>query len=726
MSKKLGIVVCENFEKEVQEIIRLKEWTDVLCEPFSSDCHKGLINHKNIINNIKIVDKCEKVIIIGSSCLLNIDDKNSNNKKVKIKKNSSCFGIVIGQSLENELVNNSSYLISPGWLVKWKSWIKESKFNRQTAELFFKESCNKLTFINTCIFKDINRELGEFSNYLNIPYEILTVGLDYATLYISEVVIKWRNENQEKNNNLNQLTQTKKLSDYTMILDVISQLVDCLKEEDIILKVIDLFNMLFAPKQTVYISIYHNNFHKKYIYPENDEINNIKVDELMGFKGEYELNPDQNGFKLSLEYNNQRIGIIEVSGFSFPEYNEHYLNTALNIAKFYGLAINNARQFSLLEKSKKAIKENEQLLWIMLNSIGDAVIATNNDGYITFINPVASKLIGYNIEEIFNKTIYELMVFKDFNGESIIENPIKIVLETKESIYLQKGVLLEIDNGIKFPVADSASPIKDINDNVIGVIFVFRDVSKEFEDELKIKNLVSELKESNKIKDKFFSIISHDLKNPFNTILGFSDVIMNEVDELSKNEIKDFSKRINQSCVKQHKLLENLLLWSRSQMGKIVYTPEKIDLFNTVGSVIDILNENAKKKQVSIINRVKEQVFIYLDYNMFQSILLNILSNAIKFTPKKGTITFSLSEDDNDCYVILNIRDTGVGLSPEQVKGIFRIDQKSMAVGTEGETGTGLGLILCKEFIEINKGKIRVESEEGKGTVFKLNLLKFK
>lgn len=230
-----------------------------------------------------------------------------------------------------------------------------------------------------------------------------------------------------------------------------------------------------------------------------------------------------------------------------------------------------------------------------------------------------------------------------------------------------------------------------------------------------------QLKELNASKDKLFSIIAHDLRSPFHALLGLSDLLATEVDEFSREEIAKFASEMNSSLKNQFKLLENLLEWSRLQTGRMQYAPVKINLTEKVNDISALLSGNALKKNISIINNILNDAFVSADANMLQSILQNLLANAIKFTKSGGTIDVK-SESTNGKMVKIFVKDSGVGISKDNLQKIFRTDSTVTTQGTENERGTGLGLLLCKEMIERHGGTISVESEVEKGTTFLFTL----
>ncbi len=237
----------------------------------------------------------------------------------------------------------------------------------------------------------------------------------------------------------------------------------------------------------------------------------------------------------------------------------------------------------------------------------------------------------------------------------------------------------------------------------------------------KIQNFANELEKANDTKDKFFSIIAHDLKSPFNAMLGFSELLHESFEEFDVNEQKEFINHIYQSVQNTYKLLENLLLWSRAQRGSINFKPEKENLYLLIVETIKILNQTAASKSITLRDDIPPDIFVNADKNLISTIIRNLISNAIKFTPKDGEVTIkarSASDDKNQHYTKICVKDTGVGISHEKQLKLFNISKNNSTKGTENETGTGLGLIICKEFVEMHSGKIWVESEPGIGSRF--------
>jgi len=237
-----------------------------------------------------------------------------------------------------------------------------------------------------------------------------------------------------------------------------------------------------------------------------------------------------------------------------------------------------------------------------------------------------------------------------------------------------------------------------------------------------VETLNAELKEANSTKDKFFSIVAHDLKNPFNSLLVLSKLLLDDYETYTNDERKQFIEQLKSTAENTYSLLQNLLSWANTQSGTAVIIKEKIDIAKLTNEAITLLKPIAKNKKISIQSLVNSNTIVYADKNMISTVLLNLVSNAVKFTPHKGKIEVKAFESNN--HVEVEISDNGIGISAENMNKLFKPEFKYHTMGTDKEKGTGLGLLLCKEFVEKNGGKIWVESTEKVGSLFHFSLPK--
>ena len=339
----------------------------------------------------------------------------------------------------------------------------------------------------------------------------------------------------------------------------------------------------------------------------------------------------------------------------------------------------------------------------------------NSDGIIKEVNLSASKFLGTSRNKLIGKRFSTFVngderdVFNAFIN-SVFASPEKHTCELNIINYDKKyfNVLLE---GLE--IKDSLEPERKCQ-----VALIDMTEYKRIENSLKKTN--EELKELNATKDKFFSIIAHDLRSPFQALLGYSEVLASEIETLSTEEIKSFSSNLNDSLITLYGLLNNLLQWSMLQRDMLEVYPINFNLYEQVNRIIEISNKIASKKSITIFNQVDNRHQVFADVDMTRSIIQNLLVNAIKFTQTDGQIIISAS-DKNDCIEIF-VQDTGIGIEADKSDDLFNFNSIYTTNGTEGERGTGLGLALCNDFVEKNGGKIWVESELGKGSKFTFTL----
>lgn len=251
-------------------------------------------------------------------------------------------------------------------------------------------------------------------------------------------------------------------------------------------------------------------------------------------------------------------------------------------------------------------------------------------------------------------------------------------------------------------------------------LYKFKMELKLRESEKRYKQLAEKLKEVNESKDQFFSVISHELRGPFNSILGFAEILFNDLDELSKEELKLYVDSLYHSSRHIFSLLNNLLHLTRFQTGKIDFNPKPLLLNEVVNNNMQILKLSAEKKEITFSNKILEDIRIFSDETMLNSILMNLLTNSIKFARRGGLVEILASKRGNLAEV--SIRDDGIGMSEDTIANLFKIEISKSLPGTEGETGTGLGLVLTKKFVEQNGGALKVQSSFGEGSSFTFTL----
>lgn len=332
--------------------------------------------------------------------------------------------------------------------------------------------------------------------------------------------------------------------------------------------------------------------------------------------------------------------------------------------------------------------------------------------------PIDFKRHGKGLTEYVLRTGEPCLINKEEDNELRALGEVEL-MGTPSAIWL--GVPLKVEGKtIGVIVVQDYENEATYGDNELQLlVFVSEQVAQAIERKKNAEAIVAyteELKQLNHTKDKFFSIIAHDLRGPFNATLNLSEIIIEEVESLSRDEIKEYTTDINNALKGQLKLLENLLNWSRLHLGKMEFIKEHVVLNDIAEEIIEVVSGTAKQKQIKVINQTEKNFEVIADINMLRSILQNLISNALKFTKSGGEISVHSKVIDN--YARITVSDTGIGLEKKQADSIFQIDSLLTTAGTNGEKGTGLGLSLVKEMVEKHNGQIWVNSTPGKGSDF--------
>jgi signal transduction histidine kinase len=269
-------------------------------------------------------------------------------------------------------------------------------------------------------------------------------------------------------------------------------------------------------------------------------------------------------------------------------------------------------------------------------------------------------------------------------------------------------------------IRDFGRPFYDLDNSFLGYIGSCYDITEIKQNELIINQKNNELEKLNADKDLFMSILAHDLKSPFNSILGYLGLLTESIHTYDINDIENQLSIINNSAQSVYNLLDAILMWISSESGKLPFEPQILNIKTICYNTLETLKSLANSKAIAIDYFGEENITAFADSNMLKTILRNLISNAIKFTNRGGRITINAEKVESD--IIITVSDSGIGISPETQNKLFKISQIHTSRGTADESGTGLGLLLCKEFVNKNGGEIWVESELGKGSTFKFSL----
>ncbi len=372
------------------------------------------------------------------------------------------------------------------------------------------------------------------------------------------------------------------------------------------------------------------------------------------------------------------------------------------------------------KQMEKNLKESERQKSSIISNLPGFVYrcANDRDWTMSYLSEACTRLTGYTPEDFIDnhKLSYNDIILPEYR-EFLWEKWQK-VLEEKD-VFVDEYRIIRADQEIRWMWEQGQGIYSDSGELMFLEGFITDITERKLAEEKLLENAAI-LRELNATKDKFFSIIAHDLKSPFNAIIGFSEFLIQDARHLDVKEIEDYSRMINSSANQTLQLLENLLSWARMQQGRLQFTPKQLVLNEIAKEVISLMIENAEGKNISLQNHIPRHIIVNADEEMLKTIIRNLFSNAVKFTHRGGKISITAEVIADE--IMISVKDTGIGISSENIKKLFRIGSDFTMRGTNNEKGTGLGLILCRDFVERHGGRIGVESEVGNGSTFFFSL----
>jgi PAS domain S-box-containing protein len=377
--------------------------------------------------------------------------------------------------------------------------------------------------------------------------------------------------------------------------------------------------------------------------------------------------------------------------------------------------IKNADEEIRFQKEQLEIKNHElKELSAIAEETDNAVIIADRDGKIMWINKGFTKIYGYSLDELLlhGDNLTDLSSNPDL-VKWIHEWPIDQVSKFYESQNRTKDKQLVWAH-------TTITSIRDDNGEIIRLIAIDSDISKLKEAEGEIARQKSQLEQLNATKDKFFSIIGHDLRSPFGNFVGITNLILQNIKEYDKEQLLQYIIKLNRSAQNSYNLLENLLAWAKSQRGTLSYNPLENNLTSIIEENIELLKPFAERKNITIDQNFKSDILALFDEDMVNTVVRNLLFNALKYSNPGGHIVVSIEKCNEK--ICVKVSDNGVGIAPEDMSKLFDLNAVYTTLGTENERGTGLGLVLCSDFIRHHGGEIGVESQSGKGSTFWFNL----
>jgi PAS domain S-box-containing protein len=376
------------------------------------------------------------------------------------------------------------------------------------------------------------------------------------------------------------------------------------------------------------------------------------------------------------------------------------------------------RDITTRKSAEQELQSKSSLLEAQLNATTEGILVIDKQNIRLLINQRFIDLLNipaHLLAEKEDSMLLNYVVGLTENPQLFLEKVMYLNSHPDEKSYdevvFKSGIIVE----------RYSAPILSKDGKNDGRIWTFRDITsrKLTEQQIKLKN--EELHKLNAERDKFYSIIAHDLRGPIGAIMGLSEMMADESQYFSEQERKDLTMEISHSSSNVFNLLEQLLEWSKSEQGLTDFNPQTLVLNDLVTKSAKIVGEQARLKSVDLIVKIPTDLEVFADQNMLQTILRNLISNAIKYTRQGGKVVVT-GQAGEDMSTLISVKDSGIGMGKKILENLFRMDVDTKRPGTNGEHSTGLGILLCKEFIEKHGGTFSVESEEGKGSVFSFTI----
>lgn len=372
--------------------------------------------------------------------------------------------------------------------------------------------------------------------------------------------------------------------------------------------------------------------------------------------------------------------------------------------------------FENIKSNQRALKGKKEFAEKLIDIAQTILLVLDKNGRVITCNPYLENIIGYKLEEIRGKNWFSNFVLEE-DRKGIIKVFQRALDERKikELIYpirTRAGRARHIEWNMRV--------IKNSGNQTTGVLTSGQDITAHLSTKRQLMQYAEQLKGANINKDKFFNIIAHDLRNPLTSIINLGEQLSKDAVLAPRPRIKQSTEKLLSSVNRLANLTENLLRWSRLQTGKLEFHPSNINVFELIMPNIELLTGNAQKKNITITTRIPKDLFVFADPTMIDSVVQNLISNAIKFSNEGGILEVEAAPAGN--FIEVLIKDSGIGMDREKLDSLFKIETQQVTFGTAGEKGTGLGLLLCKELVEKNNGQLFVKSQPSAGTTLLFTL----
>ena len=694
MKSDLRLWCCPHFLPEVRALVAgSPDLAGLRVETFASSCLQGRRKGEKALSPPSNPKK-GTVAVLGGGCLRGLGANPEWLKGAKVLAPRQCAHLLAPAAMVDKLILEGAYLLTPGWLASWREHIAEWGFDQATAREFFRESTQKLILLDTGVIEGSRAELAAMAEYLDLPWEIIPVGLDMLELYLERLVRDARRSGEAPP------PPDTFFADHLMVIDLINELLTSGGEREAVERVKQLFGVLFAPGELVYTSV-----------------EDMPAEAASAEEDDFTWTESGHGFTVSLRHQEEYLGSLTLDDLTFAEYKERYLALALPLAKVCTLAICNAREFEARQRAEQAIRSMAGIV----ASSDDAIIGKTLEGIIVSWNKGASRIYGYGEEEVLGRHISFLT---PTDQPDAMPHMLEMVGQGQsadqiETVWITKG-------GGLLDVSLQVSPVRDDYGRIVGASSIARDITREKQKvDQERRSLESQLMQAQKLESvgRLAGGVAHDFNNMLAVILGYSELALQELPP--QDGMFQTMEQIQDAAERAKGLTRQLLAFARKQVLEM----KNLDL-NEVLSNFNKMIQRLIGEDIKIDMSLADQLpLIDADPAMMEQVLLNLAVNARDAMPDGGTMTIETREVSLDQgyatakfevtpgdYVMLAVTDTGLGMDEQTRQKIFE-----PFFTTKGAAeGTGLGLATVYGIVKQHGGNIWVYSEPGQGATFKV------
>jgi len=698
--EKLNLLVCENNACEIKKAISIADFDniEVITYPsvgcLSSSKNNALTNWRK---NLELENR-KSIIICSATCSIQKEIFESND--IKILKSQHCLAFIAGNNIINEYAKQGGYIVNSGWLNNWESHIAEMGFNQETAKMFFNETSKKIVFLDACENKRSLALLEGFSQYIELPYEIIKIDINCTVTLIEKIELEWQTDKLQENVK----EKNMEIAEYATLFDLMNRVAKFNTEVEVIEEIKSTLKMLYAPEEIL--------FWKK----GTEGVPHLKSI-LSDPNKKYGLLDSKNGFLLKVEHENELLGVFEFKNILMPEYIERYIKSVLNIIDLFGLAISNANNYTKIIESRKhfddTIYQAEQISSIGIFEVNweldtqywsngmCAILGFDENKPLTYIDML--KYIHEDDCEYANAQITE-----SINDNKLTSLEFRIVNNKNETLYLDCILRTIFDK--KGKLLKTTGVCRNITANRLLV-----EENLELETKLAEKNRIESL-------GTLARGFAHEINNPLNGVLNYGQLILDS--DNTDSDIEEYAQEIINESERIAQIIKSVLHFSEQE-----HQPkEEIEIIKLmervyVGINYALINNSIKIKP----NIEKEVVSLYCRISQIQQVLINIIQNSINSLSKKYLnadksklieISIRKIEKGSSPYVRIEIKDNGTGI-PRDIQG--KIFEPFFSTLTK-DKAKGLGLTYSKKIAEEHHGELTFETKEGEYTKFYLDL----